>query len=69
MAKKKFLITVNRKTCKACGICVAFCPASVFTTDHDDKAVVNKPEECIGCRQCELMCPDYCINVEELANG
>jgi len=69
MAKKNFGITVNKKTCKACGICVAFCPVSVFTPDHDDKAVATHPEKCTGCRQCELLCPDYCIDVEEIAHG
>ena len=69
MAKKKYKVTVNRKTCKACGICVAFCPVSVFTTDHDDKAVPSNTDKCTGCRQCELLCPDYCIEVEEIANG
>ncbi len=72
MGKKRFNVTVDRTICKACGICVAFCPMSVFTTDHDDKAVVSVPERCTGCRQCELLCPDFCITVvqvEETADG
>ena len=68
MTKKKFDITVDRKLCKACGICVAFCPVSVFSRDHDDKAVVTSPEKCTGCRQCELLCPDYCVRVEEIVH-
>ncbi len=68
MTKKNFDITVDRKLCKACGICVAFCPVSVFSRDHDDKAVVTCPEKCTGCRQCELLCPDYCVRVEEIVH-
>ena len=72
MAKKQFTVTVNSKTCKACGVCIAFCPVSVFSTDHKDKAVVVATERCTGCGQCELLCPDFCVEVvqvEEAANG
>lgn len=72
MAKKNFTVTVNSTTCKACGVCIAFCPVTVFTTDHADKAVVIATERCTGCRQCELLCPDFCVEcteVEEAANG
>jgi NAD-dependent dihydropyrimidine dehydrogenase PreA subunit len=27
---------------------------------------VTSPEKCTGCRQCELLCPDYCVRVEEI---
>ncbi len=72
MAKKNYLVTVNNKTCKACGVCVAFCPVSVFSTDDDDRAVVVATERCTGCGQCELLCPDFCVEVthiEETVNG
>jgi formate hydrogenlyase subunit 6/NADH:ubiquinone oxidoreductase subunit I len=32
---------------------------------HGGKVSVEKPELCIGCRFCELRCPDYAIEVHE----
>lgn len=60
----KGVIDIRPKWCKACGICVAFCPKEVFGFDKDSgKVSAVKPEACIGCRQCELRCPDFAIDV------
>ena len=55
-------IDINRKWCKGCGICAAFCPKKVLEI-QDDKAVVVNGEACIGCMMCELRCPDIAIQV------
>ncbi|BAL81917.1 hypothetical protein SELR_02090 [Selenomonas ruminantium subsp. lactilytica TAM6421] len=31
------------------------------------KVVVAHPDDCIGCGQCELRCPDYAIFVDKVA--
>ena len=54
---------VNRNWCKGCGICVAFCPKNVLVLDREEKVVVVRPEDCIGCRMCEFRCPDLAIEV------
>ena len=51
--------------CKACGICVAFCPAQVFSKEEDDYPRVVHPEACTGCGWCEIHCPDFAITVHE----
>lgn len=58
-------ITVNEKWCKKCGICIAFCPKAVFTSDDFGKPLVTHPESCIQCMLCEIRCPDFAIEVEE----
>ncbi|HHV79988.1 MAG TPA: 4Fe-4S binding protein [Firmicutes bacterium] len=61
---------LDRKWCKGCGICVAFCPKKVFDQGEDMRPIVSKPDECIGCKLCELRCPDYALYVtEEDENG
>lgn len=68
MAKKSYDVKVFSKLCKACGICVSLClgrPENVFVQAPDGKAVVAKPENCTGCRNCELHCPDFCVEVYE----
>lgn len=55
-------ITINKR-CKKCGICVAFCPKAVFQQEPGKVPQVVNAQDCIGCMQCELRCPDYAIEV------
>ncbi|MGI6605365.1 MAG: 4Fe-4S binding protein [Firmicutes bacterium] len=59
----RYQIQVNTKWCKACGICVEFCPKAVLAQGDDGKVQVKNPEACIGCQLCELRCPDFAIEV------
>jgi 2-oxoglutarate ferredoxin oxidoreductase subunit delta len=47
--------------CKACNICIAFCPQKVFEPDRDGKPIIAHPEECTQCAICWLHCPDFAI--------
>jgi 2-oxoglutarate ferredoxin oxidoreductase subunit delta len=57
-------VLVNQDWCKKCGICIAFCPKKVLETNELRQVLVAKPEECIACRICERLCPDFAINIE-----
>ncbi|MGL5257723.1 MAG: 4Fe-4S binding protein [Proteocatella sp.] len=61
MSKK---LVVDKKWCKGCGICVAFCPKNVLGLVNE-KIEIQRVEDCIKCGQCELRCPDYAIYLEE----
>ena len=56
-------LEVNKKWCKGCGICVAFCPKNVLAIGPDEKVFEEKPEACIQCGLCEQRCPDFAIRV------
>lgn len=64
-------ISVNKNYCKGCEICVENCPVNVFemsekiTDSGYHYAVPQNVEDCIDCKQCELMCPDFAIKVNE----
>ncbi|NTV90071.1 MAG: 4Fe-4S dicluster domain-containing protein [Clostridiales bacterium] len=56
--------------CKACGLCVDTCPSGVLAL-HDDPGnkwgITIKSERkdyCIGCRMCEMQCPDFAIFID-----
>jgi len=63
--KREVRIDIYQAWCKACGICVAFCPENVFTKGEDDYPQVAHPEACIECGWCEIHCPDFAITVRE----
>ena len=62
-------VVINKKYCKGCGICVAFCPKQVLEVDELGKVFEKNPEACISCGQCELRCPDYAIYLKEAEGG
>ena len=64
---KKFNIEIVEKWCKGCGLCIAICPKKVLELNDQVKCVAVRPEDCIGCRQCENICPDLAITVKELS--
>ncbi len=69
--KKKDIphIDIYRAWCKACGICVAFCPTETLARDEGGYPYVKYPEKCINCGWCEIRCPDFAITVEGKKNG
>lgn len=61
---KKIAITVNQKLCKQCGICSELCPKQVLKQELGRPPEVERLEACIGCRLCQMRCPDFAIEVE-----
>lgn len=64
-------VWVDIERCKACDLCVSVCPSGTLamvaapnSTLGAMISVVN-PETCIGCKDCELSCPDFAIYVAE----
>ena len=50
--------------CSNCNTCIEICPVDVFSKG-EKKVQVKKPEACIGCRACEVQCPEECIKIED----
>ncbi len=63
--KKLFVQKIFADWCKACGICVAFCPAGVFAKDENNRPIIIEPDRCTGCRFCEFHCPDFALSIHE----
>lgn len=57
-------ISVRKEWCKACGICIEFCPKGVLAADEQGKPIPINIDDCIKCSLCELRCPDFAITVE-----
>jgi 2-oxoglutarate ferredoxin oxidoreductase subunit delta len=67
--KEEPKIDIYKAWCKACGICVAFCPTGVLAKDEAGYPYVKDIEKCINCGWCEIRCPDFAITVESKTKG
>jgi len=56
-------ISIFDAWCKQCGLCADFCPKGVLAKRALGSPLVSAPEQCIGCMQCVLHCPDFAISV------
>ncbi|WP_025209271.1 4Fe-4S binding protein [Hippea sp. KM1] len=72
MAEKRMPVEINEKLCKGCGLCVNVCPKNVLEMVEDlhvwmgTIAKVARPEDCIRCKMCEDICPDFAITVADI---
>lgn len=62
---------IDLDRCKGCGLCVSVCPKKVLeiSTNVNDKgyfsAYQERPEGCVFCSTCCIMCPDAAISITE----
>ena len=62
--KKLYDVSFFHSWCKSCGICVEFCPKKIIKSDKTGEPEIFDTDSCIGCRFCEIHCPDFAITVE-----
>jgi len=63
--KKHFDVSFYHDWCKSCGICMAFCPQEIIKADKNGKPEIIDMDNCVGCRFCEIHCPDFAITVSD----
>jgi len=60
-------VHIVKDRCKGCGFCIEYCPNDVLalSEEYNTKGYhppeVVKPEHCLNCGLCELICPDFAI--------
>jgi len=68
---KRVEIYIDENLCKGCYYCLEICPKEVLAKSDvlSPKgyliAKIDKVENCITCRMCEKICPDFAISVQE----
>lgn len=60
-------VVVEAERCKACELCVIFCPAHVLRLSRRRNSLNHRvvelfdPDGCTGCEICAKVCPDMAI--------
>jgi 2-oxoglutarate ferredoxin oxidoreductase subunit delta len=58
-----YRVNLYRELCKACGLCIAFCPNKVLAPDDAGYPLTPNLDACTNCKECERHCPDFAIEV------
>ncbi len=72
---KSFHLKVDRERCKACYLCLEVCPKNVFDRGSEFNAKgyqpvrAARPQDCIGCKSCTVVCPDVVFELYELGEA
>ncbi|MCX7760404.1 MAG: ferredoxin III, nif-specific [Hydrogenothermaceae bacterium] len=73
----KYIFSLNKEECIACGRCYRSCPMDVFELfieeDEDGEEIkymtITNDNECIGCGTCNKVCPKNCLTHKPLEIG
>jgi 2-oxoglutarate ferredoxin oxidoreductase subunit delta len=63
---------IDSEICKGCGLCVTVCPKNVLEISQQANtkgyfpAFQARPQDCIACTACCLMCPDVAITIDKI---
>jgi NAD-dependent dihydropyrimidine dehydrogenase PreA subunit len=62
-----FEITIDYDKCQGDEECVGNCPSEVYDWDDENqRPVIARPEDCLGCETCVEVCEVGAITVEEV---
>jgi 2-oxoglutarate ferredoxin oxidoreductase subunit delta len=67
-------LVINQVRCKACGLCIHFCPKSALSLGEEFNEmgynfVRSDGEKCVRCGTCQTICPDVALKVKEMRDG
>ena len=61
------MVHIIQDRCKGCGFCIEYCPRSTlresvkFNAKGYHYPELDKPDSCVNCGLCELICPEFAI--------
>ncbi len=67
----KGIVHIIDDRCKGCGYCIEYCPKSILEFSHKFNSkgyhppTAAKPDDCVNCHYCEIICPECAIFATE----
>lgn len=64
-------INLIKDRCKSCEFCIEFCPQDILELSDEFNAKgyhpprIKEEGNCVACRLCELICPEFAIHITE----
>jgi len=71
----KFRIQIDKERCKGCSLCIQACKHALLKLSGKINArghqftEVDGEDECAGCGQCAVVCPDGAIEIAREQDG
>jgi NAD-dependent dihydropyrimidine dehydrogenase PreA subunit len=65
MDDNQWLPIIHHDQCVGCGACIANCPTNALAK-RGGKAALVRPNLCIYCLDCEMLCPHNAIEIPYL---
>ncbi len=67
MSKEKTL-RINSARCKACGLCIHFCPKEALSLGDEFNEmgynyILSDDDKCVKCGTCKTICPDVVFTI------
>ncbi|MBN1596650.1 4Fe-4S dicluster domain-containing protein [candidate division FCPU426 bacterium] len=69
--KKKYILRIDPKRCKACELCIDACPKKIMILSDTINelgfrvAACMDETQCSGCLACAQVCPDVAIEIDK----
>ncbi|MBU4198389.1 MAG: 4Fe-4S dicluster domain-containing protein [Verrucomicrobia bacterium] len=67
-----FRLTIDIDRCKGCELCIEVCPrhtlamSATLNTSGVHFPQINPAHDCLGCRQCAILCPEAALEIEKI---
>jgi 2-oxoglutarate ferredoxin oxidoreductase subunit delta len=69
MSDERYDVVILPEYCKGCGLCIELCPVRKLrinpapNSDGIQAAEATGEADCVGCRQCAIICPDAAVRI------